>query len=133
MRPWPPARLFAIDEAAAEADMIMMVLPDPIQAKVYEEDIAPNLKDGDALAFIDYLEVNLSGGPCTNVNPVADMNSDGHDDGTDNCPLHNNPDQSDLDGDGVGDLCDNSPQTNPGQADEDGDGNPDHEAIQHRS
>ncbi len=38
-------------EAAAEADMIMMVLPDPIQAKVYEEDIAPNLKSGDTLMF----------------------------------------------------------------------------------
>ncbi len=37
--------------AAAEADMIMMVLPDPIQGKVYEEDIAPNLKAGDTLMF----------------------------------------------------------------------------------
>jgi len=38
-------------QAAEEADMIMMVLPDPIQSKVYEEDIAPNLKDGDMLMF----------------------------------------------------------------------------------
>jgi ketol-acid reductoisomerase len=38
-------------QAAAEADMIMMVLPDPIQAKVYEQDIAPNLKPGDTLMF----------------------------------------------------------------------------------
>jgi ketol-acid reductoisomerase len=38
-------------DAAAEADIIMMVLPDPIQAKVYEEDIAPNLKPGDTLMF----------------------------------------------------------------------------------
>ena len=37
--------------AAAEADMIMMVLPDPVQGKVYEEDIAPNLKAGDTLMF----------------------------------------------------------------------------------
>ena len=37
--------------AAAEAGMIMMVLPDPIQGKVYEEDIAPNLKAGDTLMF----------------------------------------------------------------------------------
>ncbi len=36
--------------------------------------------DGDALQFIDYLEVNLTGGPCTNVSPVADTDSDGHDD-----------------------------------------------------
>jgi ketol-acid reductoisomerase len=38
-------------QAAAEADMIMMVLPDPIQAKVYAEDIAPNLKDGATIMF----------------------------------------------------------------------------------
>lgn len=38
-------------EAAAEADIIMMVLPDPVQGKVYEEDIAPNLKAGDTLMF----------------------------------------------------------------------------------
>ncbi|APR80859.1 internalin, putative [Minicystis rosea] len=35
----------------------------------------------DALQFIDYLVVNTSGvGACTNVTPVADTNSDGHDD-----------------------------------------------------
>ncbi|MEV6326780.1 ketol-acid reductoisomerase [Streptomyces sp. NPDC051909] len=38
-------------EAAAEADVIMILIPDPIQAKVYEESIAPHLKDGDALFF----------------------------------------------------------------------------------
>src|SRR5688572_9032865 len=37
--------------AAAEADMIMMVLPDPVQGKVYEEEIAPNLKPGATLMF----------------------------------------------------------------------------------
>ncbi|MFG2634873.1 ketol-acid reductoisomerase [Streptomyces sp. NPDC048362] len=38
-------------EAAAEADGIMILIPDPIQAQVYKESIAPNLKDGDALFF----------------------------------------------------------------------------------
>ncbi|WP_031174329.1 NADP-dependent ketol-acid reductoisomerase, partial [Streptomyces durhamensis] len=38
-------------EAAAEADVIMILVPDPIQAQVYEESIAPHLKDGDALFF----------------------------------------------------------------------------------
>ena len=38
-------------EAAAEADVIMILVPDPIQAQVYEESIAGNLKDGDALFF----------------------------------------------------------------------------------
>ena len=31
--------------------MIMLTLPDPIQGKVYAEDIAPNLKPGDTLMF----------------------------------------------------------------------------------
>ncbi|GHJ36218.1 ketol-acid reductoisomerase [Streptomyces sp. TS71-3] len=38
-------------EAAAEADVIMVLVPDPIQGRVYEESIAANLKDGDALFF----------------------------------------------------------------------------------
>ncbi|MFC5721223.1 ketol-acid reductoisomerase [Streptomyces gamaensis] len=38
-------------EAAAEADVIMMLVPDPIQAKVYEESVKDHLKDGDALFF----------------------------------------------------------------------------------
>lgn len=38
-------------EAAAEADVIMILVPDPIQAQVYEESVKDNLKDGDALFF----------------------------------------------------------------------------------
>ncbi|WP_255946487.1 ketol-acid reductoisomerase [Streptomyces odontomachi] len=38
-------------EAAAEADVIMILIPDPVQGQVYEESIAPNLTDGDALFF----------------------------------------------------------------------------------
>jgi ketol-acid reductoisomerase len=37
--------------AAAEADVIMMLVPDPAQKKLYAEAIEPNLKDGDALFF----------------------------------------------------------------------------------
>ncbi|HHY03662.1 MAG TPA: ketol-acid reductoisomerase [Thermoanaerobacterales bacterium] len=40
-----------VSEAAKAADVIMMLVPDHVQAKVYEEDIKPNLKEGDALAF----------------------------------------------------------------------------------
>lgn len=53
---WPKAeadglRVVSNAQAAAEADVIMMVLPDPIQAEVYERDIAPNLKPGDTIMF----------------------------------------------------------------------------------
>jgi len=37
--------------AAAEADLIMVLVPDPVQRKLYEESIEPNLNPGDALFF----------------------------------------------------------------------------------
>ncbi len=44
-------KVCTIDQAAEEADLIMMLVPDEIQAKTYEEHIASHLKEGDALAF----------------------------------------------------------------------------------
>ena len=41
----------SIAEASAEADLIMILLPDTEQKAIYEESIAPNLDDGDALFF----------------------------------------------------------------------------------
>jgi ketol-acid reductoisomerase len=38
-------------QAAAEADLIMMLAPDTAQRHIYAADIAPNLNDGDALFF----------------------------------------------------------------------------------
>ncbi|MEV1009589.1 ketol-acid reductoisomerase [Streptomyces sp. NPDC049881] len=38
-------------EAAAEADVIMILVPDPIQGKVYEESVRDNLNEGDAIFF----------------------------------------------------------------------------------
>ena len=40
-----------IAEASAEADVIMILLPDTEQATIYEEHIRPNLEAGNALAF----------------------------------------------------------------------------------
>jgi ketol-acid reductoisomerase len=44
-------RVLSNADAAAEADIIMFTLPDPIQAQVYNADIAPHLKAGDTLMF----------------------------------------------------------------------------------
>jgi len=44
-------RVTTPDQAAAEADVVMMLLPDTEQPKVYESAVAPNLQDGDALFF----------------------------------------------------------------------------------
>ncbi len=40
------------------------------------------------------------------VSPVTDTDGDGLDDDTDNCPNDANPDQADIDDDGIGDACD---------------------------
>jgi ketol-acid reductoisomerase len=44
-------RVLTVDEAAKEADLVMILLPDTEQAAVYEAAIGPNLDDGDALFF----------------------------------------------------------------------------------
>jgi ketol-acid reductoisomerase len=38
-------------EACEEADLVMVLAPDPVQRKLYAESIEPNLVDGDALFF----------------------------------------------------------------------------------
>jgi ketol-acid reductoisomerase len=40
-----------VAEAAKEADIIMLLVPDHVQPKIYEESIKPELKEGKALAF----------------------------------------------------------------------------------
>ncbi len=49
-----------------------------------------------------------------------DADTDAIIDGTDNCPLIPNPDQSDSDTDGIGDVCDNCPDDPVNDVDEDG-------------
>src|SRR3954470_6140353 len=44
-------RVVSPAEAAAEANVIMMLLPDTEIGPVYESDVAPNLDEGDALFF----------------------------------------------------------------------------------
>jgi ketol-acid reductoisomerase len=44
-------RVLSVADATAEADVIMILLPDTEQKRVYDADIAPNLSAGDAVAF----------------------------------------------------------------------------------
>ncbi|QGK71101.1 ketol-acid reductoisomerase [Allosaccharopolyspora coralli] len=44
-------RVVTPSEASAEADVIMILAPDTKQRQIYADDIAPNLKSGDALFF----------------------------------------------------------------------------------
>src|SRR5215470_6707219 len=39
------------DEAAFNGDIVMMLVPDELAHKVYREEVAPNLLDGNYLAF----------------------------------------------------------------------------------
>ncbi|NLT50131.1 MAG: ketol-acid reductoisomerase [Ignavibacteria bacterium] len=54
--PWKAAeaaglKVTTAEEASAQADVIMILLPDQIQKIVYEKSIAQNLKEGDTLVF----------------------------------------------------------------------------------
>lgn len=44
-------RVLPTREAVAEADLVMVLLPDELQAAVYRQEIEPHLKEGRALAF----------------------------------------------------------------------------------
>ena len=58
----PPA------EGAAWADMAMVLVPDELQAELYSDDLAPNLKEGAALAFAHGLNIHFN-----LIEPRADL------------------------------------------------------------
>jgi ketol-acid reductoisomerase len=67
-------RVVAIDQAAKEADLVMILLPDTEQAAVYESAIGPNLDDGDALFFAHGFNIHfdqISPPPGVDVGMVA--------------------------------------------------------------
>ena len=58
-------------EAAKKADVIMMLTPDEKQAKIYREDILPNLTEGKALAFAHGFNIHFKQiVPPENVNVI---------------------------------------------------------------
>ncbi|WP_413303126.1 ketol-acid reductoisomerase [Bacillus sp. 1P10SD] len=58
----------SVAEATAVADVVMVLLPDEMQPKVYEESIKPNLEAGNALVFAHGFNVHFS-----QIVPPADV------------------------------------------------------------
>ncbi len=48
------------EEATKEADVVMFLLPDPVQKKVYKESVQPNLEPGMALAFAHGFNIHFN-------------------------------------------------------------------------
>lgn len=64
-------KTMSIEDAVKWADIVQILIPDEIQAKVYKEQIEPNMKDGQYLMFshgfnIHYKFIN----PKTNINVI---------------------------------------------------------------
>jgi ketol-acid reductoisomerase len=57
-----------VAEATKEADVVMILLPDETIAKVYKEEIEPNLKEGASLAFAHGFNIHFN-----QVKPRADL------------------------------------------------------------
>ncbi|MCX7779876.1 MAG: ketol-acid reductoisomerase [Negativicutes bacterium] len=53
-------RVAAVGDAVKAADITMILIPDEKQAKVYREEIAPNLKPGSALAFAHGFNIHFN-------------------------------------------------------------------------
>ena len=47
-------------DAAAWADVVMMLTPDELQAAIYQNDLAPNMREGTALAFAHGLNIHFN-------------------------------------------------------------------------
>jgi ketol-acid reductoisomerase len=52
--------VLSVAEAASWADLMMMAVPDELQADLYRTEIAPNLRDGAAVAFAHGLNIHFN-------------------------------------------------------------------------
>jgi ketol-acid reductoisomerase len=53
-------KVMSVPDAAKWADLIMILAPDELQATIYRDEIAPNIKDGAALLFAHGLNVHFN-------------------------------------------------------------------------
>ncbi|MCU7493860.1 MAG: ketol-acid reductoisomerase [Ignavibacteria bacterium] len=71
---WPKAEkaglpVKTVKDAVKDADVVMVLLPDQTQKKVYDEEIAPNLKPGATLAFAHGFNIHYK-----QIVPPSDIN-----------------------------------------------------------
>jgi len=59
--------VYSVADASSQADLVQILMPDETQAKVYNEEIQPNLKDGAAIVFSHGFNVHFG-----QINPSAD-------------------------------------------------------------
>jgi ketol-acid reductoisomerase len=52
--------VLSVAEAASWGDLLMMATPDELQADIYRTEIAPNIRDGSAIAFAHGLNVHFN-------------------------------------------------------------------------
>jgi len=52
--------VYSVDEAAKRADLIMILLPDEVQKTVYQNEIEPNLAEGNVLLFAHGFNINFA-------------------------------------------------------------------------
>ena len=62
-------KVMTVADASAAADVIMILLPDENQKEIYENEIAPNLKDGDTIAFGHGFNIHYG-----RISPAAGIN-----------------------------------------------------------
>lgn len=53
-------RVLSVANAAAEAEVIMMLVPDTMQSKIYNEEIKPNLQPGNTLMFAHGFNIHFA-------------------------------------------------------------------------
>jgi ketol-acid reductoisomerase len=53
-------KVASVAEAAASADVLMVLAPDELQRGIYQDEIAPNIRDGAALLFAHGLNIHFN-------------------------------------------------------------------------
>ena len=65
-------KVYTAAEAAKQADIIMILINDELQAKLYKESIEPNLEEGNMLMFAHGFNIHMSS-ECTSWSKFAQL------------------------------------------------------------